>query len=392
MIVSELNKRRGGGVVRVEATVRWEDSDTPGMSLFIDAEERHADAIVADPNVFAIACLLPAWRSGEKRLRVEGTLCPMLCERTKTATGMLKAWYPDDFGRRPTIEAAEGYRVAEPVDGRAVSLLSCGIDSLATLRWNLLNVTRGHPDAIDACIYFEFDERAEASESLLHEVTDPRSSAVAAVTADAGVDAIPVRTNFWWLANDGWFYARKWHGAFLASLASAFGGRFRKGYVASSHSPAVVQPYGSHPLLDPYFSSAHFLIEHDLFSMDRADKVALVSEWPVGVANIRVCQNDTTGRANCGTCEKCIRTLVQLAGLGRLAAAVASFPNALLTPDLIATIDRYDMIRGHPYFIGWYRAEIPKLRQQGRDDLADALERVLGSASLSTARTSSPSR
>jgi hypothetical protein len=382
VIVSEPSKRRGGGVVRIEATVRWEDSDRPELPLFVDAEERHADAMVADPNVFAAACLLPAWRSGEKRLRVEGALCPVLCERMKTPTGMLKAWYPNDFGPRPEIEAAGGHRVAAPADGRAVSLLSCGIDSLATLRWNRLHVARGHPDAIEACVYFEFDERKEASLALLLEATGPRSSVVAAVTADAAVDAIPVRTNVWWLANDGWFYTKKWHGAFLASLVSAFSGRFRKGYVASSHSPAVVQPYGSHPLLDPYFSSAHFQVEHDLFSMDRADKVALVADWPVGAANIRVCQNDSTGRPNCGTCEKCIRTLVQLAGIGKLAAAAASFPDARLTPDLIATIDQYDMIRGHPYFIGWYGAEIPKLRTQGRHDLADALSAVVESASV----------
>jgi hypothetical protein len=354
--------------------------DRAPLRVFIETSGGFASALHADPNVFASACLLPAWWAGERRLRVEGELCPFLCERTKTAMGMLRSWYPDDFGAWPTLEAVGGHRVRQQVVGASVSLLSCGIDSLATLRWNMLNVPRGHADSIEACIYFEFDNRPEPSLAHLQEMTGPRAEVVANVTRDAEVDAIPVRTNLWSLVDDGWFYTRKWHGAFLASLAAAFSNGYRKGYVGSSHSPAVVQPYGSHPLLDPNFGTAHFQAEHDLFSMDRSDKVALVADWPVGLANIRVCQNDTTGRPNCATCEKCIRTLVQLAGLGKSEAAMASFPNASLTTELILTIDEYDMIRGHPYFIGWYKAEIPKLRVHGRDDLADALARVVRSA------------
>lgn len=380
MKIHSIRKRIDAGVARVEAVAEWEDCDREPLELFVETEERHADALAADPNSYVAACLLPAWQFGERRLQIDGELCPMLTERVKTPLGMLRSWFPADFGSTPVLEATGGFRARRPGVGNAVSLLSCGIDSLATLRWNSLHVQRDHPAAIDACLYFAFDDETTPSIDALRSATEPRRAVVEAVTTDAGVEAIPVRTNYWWLSDDGWFYTRKWHGAFLASLVQLFGGRFSTGYVASSHSPAVVQPYGSHPLLDPYFGTAHFRVEHDLFSMDRADKVALVADWPVGVANIRVCQNDTSGSPNCGTCEKCIRTQVHLAGLGKLNAGRASFPAGDLTPELIASIDEYDMIRGHPYYIGWYGAEIPKLRRLGRDDLADALAIVVRSA------------
>jgi hypothetical protein len=334
-----------------------------------------------DPNAFLVACLLPAWRAGERRVRVAGSLCPVLAERLKTPIGMLSSWYPDDFGPPPVVESGDRWEVRSPVAGQAIQMLSCGIDSLATLRWNTLRVPRSHPDAIAACVYFEIDQDPTPSRARLLEATGPRADVVTAVTTDAGIEAMPVRTNLWWLADDGHFYTKKWHGAFLASLLICFSGHFRRGCVASSHSPSVVQPYGSHPLLDPYFGSAHFAIEHDLFSMHRNEKIALVAAWSVGVANIRVCQNDNSGRPNCGTCEKCIRTQVQLAAIGRLDAGAPSFPYTTLSPELIRTIDEYDMIRGHPYFIAWYTDALPGLRANGYAEVADALALVVEAAS-----------
>ena len=380
MIVSDIRKRCEGGVARVEARVAWEYVDAPPLLAYVETLDTLASALTPDPNAFLVACLLPAWRLGERRLRIEGELCPVLCERVKTPLGMLRRWHPDDFGAPPAIEATRGFATRTPVRGQAISLLSCGIDSLATLRWNVLHVPCDHPDAIRACAYFELDESEEPSLERLQLLTGPREPVIRAVEDETGVEPIPIRTNLWWLADDGRFSTEKWHGAFLASLVSFFAARFRQGYVASSHSPAVVQPWGSHPLIDPHFSSAHFRVEHDLFSMDRIDKLALVADWPTGLANIRVCQNDDTGRHNCGTCEKCIRTLVQLAALGKLEGAAASFPGAQLTPELIMTIEEYDMIKGYPYYIAWYSAAIPGLRDHGHRDVADALKVVVAAA------------
>ena len=122
---------------------------------------RHArsiDASPADHASPAVACLLPAWRSGERRVRVSGSLCPELAERVKTPMGMLSAWFPDDFGPPPAVEPADGWETRSAVAGRSVQMLSCGIDSLATLRWNTSHVPRSHQDAISACVYFEIDE------------------------------------------------------------------------------------------------------------------------------------------------------------------------------------------------------------------------------------------
>lgn len=377
MIVSDLRAGKALGVARVEATVTWEDSDAEPMTLYVETEQEHAAALRADPNAFLTSCLLPAWRSGERRIRVEGILCPALTERVKAPMRMLKRWHPGDFGPTPVIEAGDHFAARQPVAGQAIALLSCGVDSLATLRWNVLNIPRDHPDAIVASLFIAYDRDPTPSLARLESATAPRASAVRPVAADAGTRVIPVRTNMWWLAPDGWFFTEKWHGAALASMAAFFSGEYRKGYVASSHNPDVVAPNGSHPLLDPFFSSAHFAIEHDLFSMSRSEKVALIAEWPVGIAHVRVCTNDSEGGPNCGTCEKCIRTQVHLAALGKGSVAAASFPTTSISPGLVRYLEEYDMIRGHPPYIAWYSEAIAGLRDNGLGPVADELRRIV---------------
>jgi hypothetical protein len=381
MLITELCKRRTDGVVRIEARLIWETADRAPVDLFIETEERWDDLVTVDPSSLLGAVLLPAWHYGETRVRIEGQLCPYTCERLKVATGFLVKWFPKLFPTPvPVIEATGGIAMRTPPPGQSVALLSCGIDSLATLRWNKVNVPADHPDAITTVLYYNYDKDTTPSRERLLAVNAPRRPAVEAVAADAGCAAIPVRSNLYHMIKDGYFYTYQWHGATNAAILGAFSAGFRRGYIASSHCPVVVQPYGSHPLLDPYFSSAHFAIEHDLFSMGRFDKVALVSEWPAGLANIRVCQNDSNGGHNCGTCEKCIRTLTMLTALGRQEGAAAAFPDAEVTPELIRTIDQYDMIRGHPYYLDWYGQLVPMLKQRGREPVAIALEAVLASA------------
>jgi len=133
-------------------------------------------------------------------------------------------------------------------------------------------------------------------------------------------------------------------------------------------------------LLDPYYSSAHFRVEHDLFSMSRIEKTALVAQWPEGLANIRVCQNDDLGGPNCGTCEKCIRTITTLAALGEPTGGLAAFPGAELRCELIHTMDEYDMLVGHSDLCAWYLELVPLLRLRGLEDIARTLETVLAAA------------
>src|SRR5438132_37956 len=98
-------------MVRVQARVTWEESGRAPLVLFASTDERHHEALSLDPNAFLIACLLPAWHAGERRVRIDGQLCPVLCQNMTAALATLSSWYPARFGPAPAIEPSSGFKV-----------------------------------------------------------------------------------------------------------------------------------------------------------------------------------------------------------------------------------------------------------------------------------------
>lgn len=108
------------------------------------------------------------------------------------------------------------------------------------------------------------------------------------------------------------------YGAMLASTALLMG--FRRCYIASSHSVGYLRPEGSHPTLDPLFSNGTTSIVHDDVTVSRLDKTRTIATRPDVLANLRVCWDRPND--NCGTCQKCLRTMAAL----RLCGVAGPFP------------------------------------------------------------------
>ncbi len=372
MKISNLSRYVASGVCRVEARVTWEDRSKPDFNLFCDGPASLCESMVADPNAFLIACVLVAWQTGERRIMIDGYLCPVLLSNLRIVMDTLNAWYPAEFPQFPTIESSKGLRSESPRGSEAASLLSCGIDSLATLRFNTQNFPMQHPSRIRSAILIAHDDDRVASLERLSECVDGRLIAARAVTANVQVSTIPVRTNIWWLVEDGYFYDQKWHGAILSAIAVFFSSRNSLAYIASGRDSGS---NGSHPMIDPHFSSAHFRIEHHGRHLSRLEKTALVADWKVGLQNIRVCQNDSSGTENCGTCGKCIETMLALLVLGKLSNCSAFSANDV-SADLIKTIVTYQMINA-AYKAKYYIGLVPMLERIGRTDLTSVIHSAL---------------
>ncbi len=375
MRIFDLYSTTDSGVARSGARIEWEQCDRPPLNLFVEAEEQFKDSFWADPNALLAACVLPAWEHGEKRVKIDAGICPVLRENLKVVFRTISCWFPE-LGPPPLIESpAERARL--PIGTEAASLLSCGIDSLATLRRNKLSLPPEHPGAIRAVILVDLCETPSESGEEFRVRSGGRMAAARPVAADAGIEAIPILTNLWWLIDDGNFFSERWHGAMYLSAACFLSRRFNQLYIASSFNASTLRPWGSHPLSDPYYSSAHFQIVHDGMGNSRFEKTRFVADWPVAVDNVRVCQNDDHATANCGTCEKCIWTATAFVAFGKLQHCKA-FPNRDVTAELIHTIDEYRMLTSE-YVCRRYEDLIGPLRDCGRDDLAAAIERVLQS-------------
>jgi hypothetical protein len=152
MRISNIRLEKGIHGSRVVAKVCWEDSDQADRDFFFETSDEFSHRLSCDPHPFLVGCILPAMRHGEQRIRIEGEICPLLKANLRTVTGLIRNWYGTQRVA-PVIEA----KIRSGVDSgshlnHAASFLTGGIDGLATLHTNRLNVPISHPASIRECL------------------------------------------------------------------------------------------------------------------------------------------------------------------------------------------------------------------------------------------------
>lgn len=366
MRIENLRSEKRGARARVAATVTWEDCDLPTQEVYFETEAEFAQDLSCNPHAFLVGCIVPAMHHGEERVFVDAEVCPELRDGLMTAMSLLRHWYYDPDRALVRIEAKTRSDLPTPrTPERAGFLFSGGIDSLATLRANRLNYPLEHPGSIkDGLLIYgqniESDNRLETFERAVGSLSE--------VARDAGITLIPVYTNVRWLDEDSEFFIREFHGAILGATAHAFARRLTRVLIASSETIPTLSPsYGSHPLLDPHYSSCDLRIHHDNLRLTRLEKTRLVAEWDVALQNIKVCGPNYPG-ANCGRCEKCIRTMLALLALGVL-DQTSAFPHDIAEEMVLSGVRIPD-----PDVKFAYQELMALLAERGHHDLARAVE------------------
>ena len=126
----------------------------------------------------------------------------------------------------------------------------------------------------------------------------------------------------------------------LAGIATARVA-LREDVRARDHDLRTPRTTGSHPLLDPLWSSEDVELVHDGCEATRLDKLSLVASEAAARHWLRVCWENRDGGYNCGRCEKCLRTMVAMDALGVL-DAFDRFPHQISSID-IARVPKIDL-------------------------------------------------
>jgi hypothetical protein len=370
MILSDLHTRQTSGRVRAAATVTFEECSQPRRQVFIETEAAFANDLFANPHAFAVGCLIPALHFQERRLAIHGPICPMLKEGLETVMALMQHW---TAGRmRPlAIEAPlDKFSHRTNTARHAAIFLSGGMDSLAALKRIMDTYATTHPAyPRDALLVHGFDIGGVVERGAKLHVFDRARAAMAPVAAAAGLTLVPVYTNLRHLCDDRDLWLNQFFGAVLAAAAHALAARINLAWLASSYDIPHLHPCGSHPLLDSAYGSSDLDIRHRDVGLSRLEKIKSVAGWEVAFQNVRVCLANVPDRLNCGRCEKCLRTMLELEALGLLGRTDAFAENAV-DP---AWLDAFSItIRVREPF---YKALVEPLRQRGRHDLA---EKILG--------------
>lgn len=372
MRITHLEKYIDGEQVRVRAMVHWEDCDEPAREIFIATESRFAEDMDHAPEAFLAGALIPALHFGERRISMDEEVCPVFLEGLSFIMGLMAHWSEgkmsplrlDVENRTLPLYSSEGRRCG--------LFLSGGIDSLATLRRNHLQYPPGHPYRVQDCLMVHgFDIGGVIERGAKYHVFERARSHMAPVADDTGVTLIPVYSNIRHLCDQRELWLNRFFGAVLAAVAHAFSRRLAQSNIAASYNIPNLVPCGSHPMLDPAFSSAEMQIRHCDVELSRIDKLRMIAEWPVALDNFRVCLANVPDRLNCGRCEKCVRTMCGLAAIGALKKSRA-FVESDIDP---ALFDHFKITIRHrePF----YEELLEPLRHQGHHDLAELIRKKL---------------
>lgn len=136
------------------------------------------------------------------------------------------------------------------------------------------------------------------------------------VAEELGKTLVSVKTNARSvLQNVDWRYS---HGSILVGVGLALGGLFHTIFIPATDAFLdVIVPWG----LDPLWSTEQLAFIYDGGEARRADRIRFISSSPLALRFLRVCWENRNGAYNCGRCEKCLQTMVDLTLCGALERA-----------------------------------------------------------------------
>lgn len=263
-------------------------------------------------EAFLAFTLLPAMKAGAD-LAIDMPMSRQMLGNVETIEDIFACWQPDTF-RHVAIQA-QPTCLATQTSAEVACFFSCGVDSFFTLL--------KHRDEITTLLLVHGFDISLESTALSAKV----SAAVRDVAARLNKKVIEIETNIRAFSDLhlGWDI---YHGSALAAVALMLPPDFSKIYVPASHTYSDLMPWGSHPLVDPLWGTEQLQIIHDGCEATRVEKVAALSKSDVAMTTLRVCWRNPQGAYNCGRCDKCLRTMVNLYLAGALGRCT-TLPGAL---------------------------------------------------------------
>ena len=307
------------------------DGDTTVQALTLDAEPQPKDfraplrmftefpgRHVPPPTVLdgpLFSTLMIAMRRGGTVLAIDGAIS---AAAMRNAQAFQEAWasmLPAQFGIVEIVptEVVQGPR---PRGCAAVVAFSGGLDSTFTLVRHAKGLLgHGSYPVTHALMVHGLDVRLPR-----HRTFRDLRERVAPLLEELGVEPLVARSN---VRNPLADAPKVQVQPYAYSQAAQIAGilhllpedRFAAGLIGSTEPyRALVMPWGSNPATDHLLSNDRFSVVHDGAAFNRSEKAAFLAAHPTALRSLRVCMAQSRG--NCGVCEKCVRTRLNLMVVG----------------------------------------------------------------------------
>lgn len=258
------------------------------------------DTMLLDGNneSFLACALLPAMKSGGGQIHCEGEISAKFLSALSTIQDIYSIWEAS-FDR---VEIIGTTPIQAPLvsQKRVGAFFTGGVDSFYTFLKHNEEITD---------LIFAHGLDIKLNDTVLRKKT---SDMIHNVANAYGKNVIEIETNVKELLEYYVDWGKLGHGPALAAIGNLLYPIFHRIYIPSSYSYSNLFPWGSHPILDPLWSSDSLEFIHDGCEATRVNKVALIAKHEIALQSLRVCWTNPESLYNCGKCEKCIRTMINL--------------------------------------------------------------------------------
>ncbi len=297
------------GYTRITARIIMDDGKE--LPIWVDVPDEFADDISDSGNPWLIA-MLPMAAARHENIQLSLPVDTFLLENLRGVSKIWAGWYPDL--REVAIDCSTYSSIESLRPEKHAAFFSGGIDSFYTIARRLPGNGIGLPvvgQLDDLISVWGFDVSANDEANFT-----PKANGLTSAAKNINRKHVIIRTN---LRDNQSAWFRRWgpltNGAGLSFIALVLEKRYRQVVLGSSYPNYSYVPWGSHPLVDPLFSTSATQVVHDGASATRVAKTDMVAKFPPAQAELHVCL--ALAASNCSQCEKCYRTMITLDILGQ---------------------------------------------------------------------------
>ena len=340
-------------IISAKCTIRKFGSD----QVYFKINKKYSDFVFSDASPFAAALLLPSMKQGEN-LIINGKISKKLYTGMHKIMNIVSKW---NIGLKPIKIIADEVIEDKEEPSITASFFSGGIDSFYTY----FKHKKDSQNSITHKLLVRGFDIDLSNKKLWNTTRDN----IKKIAAKEKTDVIEIESNIRPLIEPilSWDYT---HGGCLAAVALCLRKKIKKIYIASSHTYKKQTSRGSNIKTDKLWGTENLSIIHDGVESTRIKKTIKIADEPTVLKYLKSCYINMNNSYNCGSCEKCLRTMTGLFIAGTLHKS-KTFPKKI-DPLLFSNIKSHQTIKEFHY------ENLKELKSRNlMPDLQNALKKLI---------------
>jgi hypothetical protein len=298
MLVDDIRLEARDEQWELSGRITMDRLDTQGLRIWFRFPiEYSSGELDSSPFVPGLVATSMWWN---ENLVIDGPVSARLLANVDEAIAMYRCLFPS---LPPICVTASSHELSPGTDATAC-LFSRGVDSWYSVLKNLERPDPCRPP-LTHLVYVPSIDFMYGDENRARSIAATRQAA-----ADVGCELVLLETNLRHFTErfQHWGYT---FGGGLAGMALALGSDFSHVLLAATFPISAPYVCGSHVALDPLWSTERTKIVHDGAEACRLDKARFLADHRRALRNLKVCFAADTAQ-NCGRCDKCLITMMEL--------------------------------------------------------------------------------